>query len=104
MYGIYQFIGSSYSSVLYFINYLSELMYVNINYILISPYSFVSSCDGVWCFGCVTFIFYGFWNCILEETEGFVRILLSSGSAGCQLEAEQFISYRQFAGNEFCVI
>jgi hypothetical protein len=73
-----------------------------------NSYSFVSSSDGELCFGCVTSVFCGFWNCILEETEGILKLLLSPTSAGCQLV--QFVafflsswSFIQFAGHEFCM-
>jgi hypothetical protein len=70
---------------------------------------FVSSSDGEWYFGCLASIFYGFWNCVLEETEGIFKFLLSSASAGYQLvQIVAFIipsslSSRQFAGLEFCM-
>lgn len=36
-------------------------------------------------FGCVASVFCGFWNCLLEETEGILELLLSPTSAGRQL-------------------
>lgn len=55
---------------------------------------FVSSSDDELYFGCVARVFCGFWNCILEETEGILRLLLPPTSAGYQLV--QFVAFLSF--------